>query len=333
MIIGIAGEFRCVVTKADGTIKTDTGYQKNLILNQGLDFFGGGKGSNINQACVIGTGNTAPVITQNSLANVVKIAVGTADTSDFSYTPNPENLYKMWEQKRFRFEGLNNVNISEVGLVSSTTSGLNYSITTSNYYLTTRALIKDALGNPSSITVLLGETLDIYYKFHKVVSVLEQSYVVNMLDGAGGSVPFNVVIKPAHVGQITWESGITYLVNSLSSDASPVNFTNTELVDVVNYPTTGATIAANSIWQDGAYVVGTYKKTITLAVPLDSLNNYPFKTVSFTPFSGTSFLGFSFFAFQARFGRVSDDAPITKTNKEKLDMPFEVSWGRYEGEL
>ena len=35
--IGVAGEFRCVVKKADGSIKTDIGYQKNLILNQGLD--------------------------------------------------------------------------------------------------------------------------------------------------------------------------------------------------------------------------------------------------------------------------------------------------------
>lgn len=40
MRVGVAGEFRCVVTKADGTIKTDTGYQRNIILNQGLDFFG-----------------------------------------------------------------------------------------------------------------------------------------------------------------------------------------------------------------------------------------------------------------------------------------------------
>ena len=36
--IGMTGEFRCVVKKSDGSTKIDTGYQKNLILNQGLDF-------------------------------------------------------------------------------------------------------------------------------------------------------------------------------------------------------------------------------------------------------------------------------------------------------
>lgn len=333
MRVGIAGEFRCVVTKADGTIKTDTKYQRNLILNQGLDFFGGGKGSAANQACVIGAGNTIPAINQNSLANVVSIAVGTNATFDTSYSPNPDNLYKMWSQNRYRFEGLDNVNISEVGLVSSTVAGVSYGITTSNYYLTTRALIKDALGNPTSITILLGETLDIYYKLHKVVSVLEQSYIVNMLDGVGGSVPYNVVIKPAHVGQSTWESGLTSAAGSLSNTASPINFTNTELVDVVSYPAAGATLGGDAIWKDSAYVTGTYKKVFTLAVPLDALNNFPFKIVSFFPYPGAATLGYSFLPFQARFGRVSDDAPITKTNKEKLDMPFEVSWGRYEGDL
>lgn len=37
--MGMAGEFRVVVKRADGSVKTDTGYQKNLILNQGLGFF------------------------------------------------------------------------------------------------------------------------------------------------------------------------------------------------------------------------------------------------------------------------------------------------------
>ena len=45
--IGMAGEFRCVVKKSDGSTKIDTGYQKNLILDQGLDFFGGGNGDNM----------------------------------------------------------------------------------------------------------------------------------------------------------------------------------------------------------------------------------------------------------------------------------------------
>ena len=55
--MGVAGEFRCVVKRADGSTKIDTGYQKNLILNQGLDFFGGDRGY-MTSYCVIGSGVT-----------------------------------------------------------------------------------------------------------------------------------------------------------------------------------------------------------------------------------------------------------------------------------
>ena len=79
--IGVAGEVRCVVTKAEGTVKIDTGYHKNLILNQGLDFFGGGKGSIINQSCAIGAGNSTPLITQTKLDSYISQADGTDATS------------------------------------------------------------------------------------------------------------------------------------------------------------------------------------------------------------------------------------------------------------
>lgn len=65
--VGIAGEVRCVITRADGSVKADTGFQKNLILNQGLEFFGGGKGTFINTYCAIGSGNSTPTITQTQL--------------------------------------------------------------------------------------------------------------------------------------------------------------------------------------------------------------------------------------------------------------------------
>nr|WP_241879648.1 hypothetical protein [Psychrobacter sp. PraFG1]UNK06475.1 hypothetical protein MN210_08250 [Psychrobacter sp. PraFG1] len=38
MKTGFAGELRCIVKKKDGTTVQDTGYQKNMFLNTGLDF-------------------------------------------------------------------------------------------------------------------------------------------------------------------------------------------------------------------------------------------------------------------------------------------------------
>ena len=69
--MGMAGEFRAVVKRADGSTKIDTGYQKNLILNQGLDFFGGDNSTDMMAYCVIGSGSSQPVYTQNKLDAIV----------------------------------------------------------------------------------------------------------------------------------------------------------------------------------------------------------------------------------------------------------------------
>ncbi|MFP3366621.1 hypothetical protein R0J93_23535, partial [Pseudoalteromonas sp. SIMBA_148] len=90
-----------------------------------------------------------PSINQTKLDSFIALASGTNATSDFSYIDNGDNLYRMWEQKRYRFTGINDANISEVGLVSEGT-------TSSTYYLTTRALIKDSTGNPTSISIKTG---------------------------------------------------------------------------------------------------------------------------------------------------------------------------------
>lgn len=330
--IGIAGEFRCVVTKADGTIKEDTGFQKNLILNQGLDFFGGDNGRYINNSCAIGSGNSAPTVTQTGLDAYIKQVGGTDVTSDYSYADEGDNLYRMWEQKKYRFTGLNNVNISEVGLVSNGTSA-------SNYYLTTRALIKDTEGNPTTITVKSDETLDIYYKIHKVIDVTDKSFVVNMLDGDGGAVPYNVVIRPSHLGNSQYNS-VTEILNIHSGGSSGASYTYlmvspSDLAHYTTAPSGGERInlqSGNPV-RFGTYIPGTYKRVVTIYLGLDSGNVDNILTLFTLGSSSFGYAPFKFLPFQIRFGSVADDSPINKTNKETLTLPFEVSWGRYEGEL
>lgn len=307
--VGFAGEFRIVVSDKDGNIKQDTGYQKNLILNQGLEFFGGGKGSSINAYCVIGSGNSTPAITQTQLDVAVAITSGTNTTSDYSYVDKGDNLYRVWEQKQYRFEGLNNANISEVGLASQG------NLTT--HWLTTRALIKDSLGNPTTITVKTGEVLDIYYKIHKVIDTLDKSFVVNMLDGDGGNVPYNVIVRPYDVGTTSWRVSNSavhgdWLYFAASGDLSAItskpnyNSINTQLSETDSYvPNSYKIILKNSFRLVDAttgiriYVTGRYR----------------------------------FITFQVRFGSVENDSPIPKTANHTLELPFEISWGRYEGEL
>lgn len=314
--IGVAGEVRCVVTKADGTVKIDTGYHKNLILNQGLDFFGGGKGYFINQSCAIGAGNSTPLITQTKLDSYISQADGTDTTSDYSYVDTGDGLYRMWEQKKYRFTPSSDINVSELGLVSTGT-------TSSNYYLTTRTLLKDSLGVPTTITVRIGETLDIYYKFHKVIDTTDKNFVINVLDGDGGAVPYNVVIRPAVVGVAEY--------NSISKSASP--FTNQiriggEQLAVITSHVGGLKDSTNT--QDVGYQNGTHKISYIISLPLGAAN---IVIRSLTTFGGSGSSNYPFCQFQMRLGRVSDDAPLTKTDKDILTIPLEFSWGRFGGVL
>lgn len=314
--VGIAGEFRCVVTKEDGTIKEDTGFQKNLILNQGLDFFGGNHGEIINEMCAIGSGNSAPVVTQTGLDAFIALTSGDDKVSDYSYVDRGDNLYRMWEQNRYRFTGIDNVNISEVGLVSAGSSS-------SNYYLTTRALIKDAAGNPTTITVKSDETLDIYYKIHKVIDVSDKTFVVNMLDGDGGSVPYNVTCRPIGVGKARYHSLASIILRKINYSASAFKLIS-ELL-----PITSSITSANlphSIAKISEYVSSTYKRTVTFNFGL----NYASSGVRGISLEESRLYGFP---YQIVFGSVEGDAAIPKNSKSTLEIPFEVSWGRYEGEL
>lgn len=314
--IGIAGEFRCVVTKADGSIKTDTGYQRNLILNQGLDFFGGGKGSAINTNCVIGSGNSSPSATQTTLDAFIAISKATSSgsTSDYSYINKGDNKYTAWEQGFYRFIGLSGVNVSEVGLASEGTSS-------ANYYLTTRALIKDSLGEPTSISVIAGETLDIYYKIYRVIDTSDKTHTINMINGAGVTTPYNVVVRPSNIGSPYNKKLLEPLSVTRYIDVS----TN-DLAAITSQPA-GASRVEPAVTL-ASYTTGSYKLVMTIKFGLN-LANINIRSIS----AHNGNLSLPFYFFQMRFGRVSDDFPIPKTDKETLTIPLEFSWGRYEGAL
>ena len=309
--VGIAGEVRCVLRKADGTVKTDTGFQKNLILNQGLDFFGDGPGTTLFYRCVIGSGGSTPVATQTHLDAFAAITQQTvAGEKNYTYTDDGSDTYKTSVTHKYTFAGLDDVNVSEVGLVSSGTAS-------SNYYLCTRVLIKDSLGAPTTISVKSDETLDIYYKVWQVYSTLDTERVINVLDGSGVSTPYNTITRISSVG------GVNYYRN-LGAPATNNAYAGTawsgELGSIEATPT--GSLGSPSL-VSRPYVPSSYKVIFDMSAGLEVANG-DIRCIS----TLTSFL-----YFQMRLGSVDGDLPLTKTNKEELNISFEFSWGRYEGAL
>ena len=308
--IGMTGEFRCVVKRADGSTKIDTGYQKNLILNQGLDFFGGGKGTDMMAYCVIGSGNSQPVYTQNKLDTTIAGVYGDGFSSKSDYDAVRDgNLYKVNKVSKYSFSGLNNINISEVGLASTYSN-------TSDYYLCTRALIKDSQGNPTTITVLNGEILEIYYKLWAVYDTTDKTGEINVLDGAGNQVAYNYKARLMKVGDVAY----TGYVNSISRDWKKQYLYSGDLVAIMGTPS--GELYSSDYLVSPPYVLGSYKLVYSFEVGVrhggGQIRTYALEVLGY---------------WQIRFGSVADDSPITKNNTQTLSIPIEVSWGRYEGAL
>ena len=312
--MGMAGEFRVVVKRVDGSTKIDTGYQKNLILNQGLDFFGGGKGTDMMAYCVIGSGNSQPSYTQNKLDTAITGVSGGTYSTKYDYNATTDwNLYKTNRVCKYSFSGLNNVNVSEVGLAST------YSNATT-YYLCTRALIKDSQGNPTTITVLSGEILEIYYKLWAVYDTTDKTGTLNLLDGVGGSIAYNWKVRLALVtDNLSYTSKLGYVLNYVSN-----RFTTFNTGDLTAI-TTSPSGSGSNFYSDNLkpYVANSYKRVIEIPLTV-SEENKAIRSYTLSTSMGT---------YQIRFGSVANDSPINKTNTQTLSILVEVSWGRYEGAL
>lgn len=319
MHIGMTGEFRCVIERADGSIKIDTGFQKNLILDQGLDFFGGGHGTDFFYRCIVGSGNSTPDISQVKLDLPVKIASGVLDSENYAYTDNGDGLYKIDKTYRYVFSTAEAVNISEVGLASDGGGSINLS----NHYLCTRALIKDADGNPTTISILETEKLRLYYKVAAVFSTLDTSHVINLLDGAGGSKAYNVTCRLALAGSPEYKD---YMIGKVASERPSNNYYRGrtfrgELGAVKGEPSNVASSASSASLEP--YIAGSFKRQTKYEYALSDANGNTRCINAHT----------SMGSWQMRYGSVEDDSPLTKSNQDTMTVPIEMSWGRYEGVL
>ena len=190
--LGIAGEFQVIVRRADGSVRIDTGMQKNLILDNGLKFYLTQKMTNDNaeeeerfgtmfSGLVVGSGNQKPTNTDVKLQSFIAHTSTQRDTKWGKTEPTKDqhpNFVKVWKQTKFIFDNIRNQNISELGLVTDYWDKY-YSgrtpQTQKRYLLTTRALIKGNDGRPLTITVLEGEVLEVIYQINMYVDIRRQT--------------------------------------------------------------------------------------------------------------------------------------------------------------
>lgn len=159
----VRGQFQLFAARVDESgvrhVRTLTEKFDNLITNSGMDQLGTGQG--YLAFCHVGVGTTAPAFTDTQLTSWLAYTNTTyqSDGVDGSTEEQMRTAATVWGSRTryFQFaQGAVVGNVTEIGV--STSSG-----TGSSYPLFSRTLIKDAEGNPTSVTVLASEYLYVAY--------------------------------------------------------------------------------------------------------------------------------------------------------------------------
>ncbi len=239
-----AGWFKIEATRPDGTRRVLADWFPNLILNGGLDRMG--ENADYLNWCQVGSGSTAPVATQTALVNRI---AGTDVRQANVNGAQASAPYYGWYRRTFRFaRGVAAGNLSEVGVGWASTGSL-----------FSRALILDGGGNPTTITVLSDEVLDVTYELRRYPGTVDLTGTV-VLDG----VTHNWVSRAAGVTDSRYwaRAGIMALdwAVSFNGDIGPVTAQNPS--------GTGGSLSITPL----AYSSGSYTRAATVSAGLNDSN-------------------------------------------------------------
>lgn len=298
---GVAGLYMLeAVNKDTGERRTLAPWFPNLITDSGLNRLGtGGVLSN----CSVGSGSATPTVSDVTLQSVV----ATTTSLLVGDTPGAQASapYYGYVRKTFRFgEGVAAGNLSEVGI--GWAGGL-----------FSRSLIKDGLGNPTTVTVLSNEYLDVTYEIRCYPPTTDISFQVVSAEGA----THDCVVRANIVNQGSFWPGANPLIGgeigfTLAVTAHPnAQISNGTLGSLTSGPTgvTDSYLISNPT--SLPYVDNSLEREGVYPVPLASGN-----------FAG----GISVFTTRWALGafQYSFNPPIMKDNTKTLELRAKISWAR-----
>ena len=283
-----------------------TGWFPNLITNQGLDRMA--KNYYYINYCQVGSGSTAPA---NSDIGLVNRLAGTIVTSA-TQGVNSTSPYYSWYKKVYRFaEGVAAGNISEVGVGWGVTGNVLFS----------RALILDVNSNPTTITVLSDEYLDVTYELRFYPLETDVTGSITLTGNIGGT--YSYTLRRALITTVQRQ-------NNMSSFIYPPSMSNAGLegpgntfnniaysgsIGAIDSVPSGTMVDTSGYSTTSAYSDGSYSLDLILSMA-PTEGNVPggIKSIKFL---------FGFNQHQIEFGTA-----IPKTSQDSLSLTFRHVWAR-----
>lgn len=291
----LAGRFHIKAVNKDGSERILADWFDNLILDSGLNRVGSG---GVFIGVAVGTGTTTPAVTQTALVNQVAYT-STQTGTDVSGSDVSGGF--MYLRRTYRFgAGSAAGNLTEVG--AGWASGQMFS----------RTLIKDGGGNPTTITVLSDEYLDVTYEIRIYWPTTDSVATINI-----SGTNYTVTCRADIVGSWNGSSGgiLAFagggVTNAKPSD--PMVYNATSIGDIQTAAT--GTFLGYFYDQtfDTAYANNSYKRTIKQVISLNAV------TSSFNLIRVYTTIGMH---------KIHFNPSIPKTNANIFTFKFDIAWAR-----
>lgn len=309
--VSLNGWFRLQIMGADGRKRWATDWFSNNITNYGLDLLG--TSTYKYGYCQVGTGNNPPANTDTSLQTYLASSALTANPATTNGV-SPDYSSNILLTYKFATGGVIG-NISEIGIGPSASSGSS---------LFSRELIRDASGNPTTISLGSSDTLIVYYNLKVYPPVTDSAVLVNGTIG-GSAVTRTVTTRSAQINSSAWLAGTGQYAISFASlpngGGSTAVLSTSAIAAITSAPPTSV---LNSSGSRGSYTSGSYKSTIQwIWIPSAGSGNY----LSTWFYLGTMLNGGSNNSGAASF-QFGFDTALVKTNVQTLTIQSSVTWAR-----
>lgn len=294
--IQVAGRFKIeAVNPSTGERRTLAPWFSNLITDLGLNRLGS---AGLGQHCMVGTGTATPTVGDATLGAQLAHTSTAASVTRGAQTAEP---YYSWIRIVFRFAaGVAAGNLTEIGIGINTTQ------------VFSRTLIKDGSGNPTTITVLPSEVLDVTYEL-RAYPPADSTHTTTI-----SGVTYTGTVRASGVTDggegAAWEVRMFGTRASLNG-ASPVVTAYNGAIGAVTAGPSGVSTTTTGGVTEVAYSENSLVRAGTATFPLAEGNvSGGIRSVKLSTTLG---------AYQVEF-----NPPIPKDNTNVLNIGFNLSWAR-----
>jgi len=291
----VCGYYKLSIKRKNGSIDDVTDWFKNIITNQGLDYFGSSARSSMLSYCQVGTGTTTPSQSDIALSSLLASTNSKSVVANASTTSSPYYNY-LRIQYSFATGGVTG-NITEIG----TGWGLSSS-------LFSRSLILDGSGNPTSITVLSDEQLIATYELRMSMPTSDLAGSITL-----NSISYTWTSRAASVTSSAWNVNIDSSTGEGYGVASGQVSHDVTISAITSSP--AGNISLSSSCSSSLYSNGNYYRDHTISFgPSQGVFAGGIGSIVFNIGSCSYQIGFSPF--------------IPKTNIQTLSFTIRHSWAR-----